>query len=67
LYAPVRGFGKVWFANADVRQRLGWATAPESSVSAAIQEFEHGTMMRFDPANVRILYQSHVWEQFAAP
>jgi hypothetical protein len=32
LYTPVRGFGKVWRegTGARVRERLGWATAPET-------------------------------------
>jgi hypothetical protein len=29
LYQPIRGFGKLWRTNAAVRDRLGWATAPE--------------------------------------
>ena len=41
-------------------------TAPESAVQAAIQTFEHGTMLRFDPNSVRILYEGHIWEQFAS-
>ena len=36
LYAPVRGFGKVWRegTGARVRERLGWATAPETVATA---------------------------------
>jgi hypothetical protein len=32
LHVPVRGFGKVWRegTGAKVRERLGWATAPET-------------------------------------
>lgn len=29
LYQPIRGFGKLWRTNTSVRDRLGWATAPE--------------------------------------
>lgn len=29
LFQPVRGFGKIWRENPSVRDRLGWATAPE--------------------------------------
>lgn len=28
LYQPIRGFGKLWWTNASVRDRLGWATGP---------------------------------------
>lgn len=36
LYTPVRGFGKVWReqTQARVRERLGWATAPETVADA---------------------------------
>ncbi len=38
LYTPVRGFGKVWRegTGARVRERLGWATAPETVAVAQI-------------------------------
>jgi hypothetical protein len=38
LYAPVRGFGKVWRegTGARVRERLGWATAPETVAVAPL-------------------------------
>ena len=29
LYQPIRGFGKLWRTHQEVRDRLGWATAPE--------------------------------------
>ena len=29
LYQPIRGFGKLWRTHPEVRERLGWATAPE--------------------------------------
>ncbi len=44
---PLRGFGKVWRENADVREQLGWALAKESGGSAQVQEFERGAMIRF--------------------
>jgi hypothetical protein len=36
---PILGFGKLWGSNADVRDRLGWATAPEQGYLARIQIF----------------------------
>ena len=36
-WVPRRGFGKVWVANEDVRQRLGWALAPEHGFISADQ------------------------------
>lgn len=37
LYQPVRGFGKLWRENEGVRNRLGWALAPEQSFDATWQ------------------------------
>lgn len=42
LYEPVSGFGMVWrgeieWVRADVRERLGWATAPEAGFTTAYQ------------------------------
>lgn len=36
-FVPVRGFGKVWNDHPAVRERIGWATAPESGYSAQLQ------------------------------
>lgn len=44
LLQPVRGFGLVWRSNAPVRERLGWATAPEQPYQAILQNFERGWM-----------------------
>jgi len=37
LYQPERGFGKLWCEEQEVRDRLGWATEPESGYETAIQ------------------------------
>lgn len=37
LFAPVRGFGKVWATLPWVRARLGWATGPESGYDMLIE------------------------------
>lgn len=39
-YQPVRGFGKLWRTNPEVRDGLGWALAPESAFGA-IWQYEH--------------------------
>ncbi len=36
-YQPVRGIGKVWRENPNVRARLGWAYEPESAFTGRIQ------------------------------
>jgi LysM repeat protein len=37
-YQPVRGIGKVWRENAEVRARLGWAYEPEAAFNGRFQE-----------------------------
>ena len=68
FYEPVRGFGKLWREQPDVRTRLGWGTAPESGlISAAIQPFDRGLIIRSDTNTVRVLYSNGAWEQYAVP
>ncbi|HKP53364.1 MAG TPA: hypothetical protein VJ183_12030 [Chloroflexia bacterium] len=45
-YEPVRGLGKVWRegTGAQVRERLGWALAPEKAAPGAYQRFDKGEM-----------------------
>jgi len=53
LYEPVRGFGKVWREQPNVRNTIGWAKAPERGVNGGvIQSFANGTL----------LYSPLVWE-----
>lgn len=48
LHQPVRGFGLVWRQNLDVRDALGWATAPEISFSVSFQPFERALLAADD-------------------
>lgn len=43
LYAPIRGFGKVWAENKQVHDTLGWALAPEVGDSGIVQGFQDGS------------------------
>jgi len=36
-YRPILGFGKVWGSYPAVRERLGWATAPEEAIWSNVQ------------------------------
>jgi hypothetical protein len=47
LLQPSGGFGKVWRegTGVGVRDRLGWATAPESAGAGAIESFQRGVMV----------------------
>jgi hypothetical protein len=44
LYQPVRGFGLVWRTHPEVRERLGWATAPEAGSETWRQSFSEMAM-----------------------
>ncbi|NTU81393.1 MAG: hypothetical protein HGA45_18775 [Chloroflexales bacterium] len=47
LYAPVRGFGKVWAAHPDLAAALGWAREPEPQTRRAdYQILEGGLLVR---------------------
>lgn len=46
LRTPVRGFGALWSANAEVRNRLMCATDDERGFTGLAQPFEHGEMLR---------------------
>jgi hypothetical protein len=39
---PIRGFGKVWRSNPDVRAALGWAVTGEDGGTATLLLFDHG-------------------------
>ena len=60
---PVAGFGQVWTTNVTVRNRLGCPLAPEKSVAAAEQSFQHGTMFWFEDTQfIYILYSNGIWQ-----
>jgi hypothetical protein len=43
-FQPICGFGKLWRENATVRERIGWATAPEQRFEGAWQSLESETL-----------------------
>ncbi|MBK9713968.1 MAG: hypothetical protein IPO81_22095 [Kouleothrix sp.] len=45
LYEPIRGFGKLWREQPDVRSALGWATAPELAEQGVFYSFQGGLMV----------------------
>jgi Tol biopolymer transport system component len=53
---PVRGFGKVWCENSQVRQGLGDATNQEYSITATLQGFANGLVMRAEGRTYVLLY-----------
>lgn len=54
LYEPIRGFGKLWRENAEVRNTLGWATAPERADTGTWQYFKGGAWLIHRASNDRI-------------
>ena len=38
LFQPIRGFGKVWRENLEVRERLGWALGVELAFELELQD-----------------------------
>ena len=67
-YQPVRGFGLVWREQPNVRDRLGWALAPEAGFETAVQhtsypKYNH-TYLRALDGNVWWLWPEHSgWEK----
>ncbi len=45
LLEPVRGFGKIWRNNVNVKGNLGWAVGQEVGNTATLQVFELGQMV----------------------
>jgi hypothetical protein len=45
LYQPIRGFGKLWRSNQEVRERMGWALSKEQGYNGFVQEFERGLLL----------------------
>ena len=54
LIEPIRGFGKVWRANPDVRSALGWARAPEQGEDLSLLPFDRGQVI--SPPHVGRVY-----------
>lgn len=56
---PIRGFGKVWRLNPDVRNQLGWGFAPESGDTFVVQNFQQGRAFFSATRNQTILLITH--------
>jgi hypothetical protein len=67
LVEPVRGFGKVWRNNPDVRASLGWGVAAEAGGSAAMLRFERGWMVDLTQrGDILVLAESAgTWQSYA--
>jgi hypothetical protein len=71
LIEPIRGFGKIWRNNPDVRNGLGWGTTQESGGSAVMQRFDRGWMIDLTQrSDILILIEDvggffGTWQSFA--
>ncbi len=64
LYAPVRGFGKVWYENESLQLDLGWAVEPESNTGAVWQQYERGNALWTADRVIRFLYSDGIYARF---
>lgn len=73
LFEPQNGIGKAWRdgTGLHLRDRLGWATAPEKTTNAALENFYHGNMF-FVGGDLKLIYalyggysQQSTWDVFA--
>jgi len=68
FYQPQRGFGLVWREQPLVRDRLGWAVAPEQGYETTVQHTSYARyndiFVRASDGNVwRLLPNSSGWEK----
>jgi len=64
LYAPVRGFGKIWYNNEPVQIALGWALEQESNTGAVWQQYERGNALWTSDRTIRFLYSDGLYARF---
>ena len=65
LFAPIRGFLKVWSNNPPVRSGLGWALNPEQGVTAKVQLFANGRMIWLPGrGDILVLFANGTWQAF---
>lgn len=70
LYAPVRGFGKIYYNETiegmSIQQALGWAVEPETNTTAAWQPYENGYALWTADRVIRFMYsKDYLWMRFA--
>lgn len=64
LYAPVRGFGKLWYSDETLRIALGWATEAESAATGAFQTYRGGEALWTSDRLIYFMYSDGIWERF---
>jgi len=72
-YEPLRGFGKLWYANKDVASMVGWAKDEhEAGGTGVIQRFANGRMLHSSLGfgagpSIYVMYQEGMFSVFKAP
>jgi len=66
FYIPVRGFGKIWRENENLRLSLGYAVEPEQAATGAWQAYEHGYALWTDDKVIRFMFNDsgNIWMRF---
>jgi hypothetical protein len=63
LYAPVRGFGRVWVLELEGPPSfIGWGIAPERGYAMVAQPYERGQLLLGADGGVYVLYDDGTWE-----
>jgi len=64
LYAPVRGFGRVWVLELEgPPSSFGWGTTPERGYAMVVQPYERGQLLLGADGEVYALYDDGTWKQ----
>lgn len=65
LWVPNKGFGKIWKADPNLAQAIGYALSPDAHLMAgSAQRFERGLLLYSDKGFVYVLYQDGRWELY---
>lgn len=60
---PMRGFGHLWCRQAELREALGWALAPEEGFTGLYQVFAGGALLQEPDGLVKMLRNEGVWQE----
>gem|GEM_PF-4661870 len=61
LFQPVRGFGRVWMHNTEIKEKVGWAREQEQAISTTWQPFQNGLLVWRGGNSIRALFSDNTW------
>jgi hypothetical protein len=72
LFVPESGFGLLWRENSWIRQRLGWALAPEAGFSTTaqrefVQDGAYLYLLDFDDQLMVLNFYNGTWAERSQP